>query len=78
MRTILHLSALLFLLAGTLFAQGNPEDYERNWHQWRGPSANGIAPDGNPPIEWNEEMNIKWITKIIWVGGLILIIWSFE
>ena len=76
MRTILHLSALLFLLAGTLFAQGNPEDYEKNWHQWRGPSANGIAPDGNPPIKWNEGMNIKWKAEIPGIGHATPIVWG--
>lgn len=76
MRTILYLSVLLFLLAGTLFAQGNPEDYEKNWHQWRGPSANGIAPDGNPPIKWNEGMNIKWKAEIPGIGHATPIVWG--
>jgi outer membrane protein assembly factor BamB len=66
----------MFLLAGTLFAQGNPEDYDKNWHQWRGPSANGIAPDGNPPIEWNEEMNIKWKAEIPGIGHATPIVWG--
>ena len=26
----------------------------RNWPQWRGPLANGVAPLANPPIHWSE------------------------
>jgi hypothetical protein len=25
-----------------------------NWPQWRGPLANGVAPEGNPPTTWSE------------------------
>ncbi|HZJ16883.1 MAG TPA: PQQ-binding-like beta-propeller repeat protein [Chthoniobacteraceae bacterium] len=31
-----------------------------NWPQWRGPMANGVAPQANPPIQWNETKNIRW------------------
>src|SRR5258705_10091957 len=32
----------------------------RNWPQWRGPLANGVAPFANPPIHWSETNNIRW------------------
>jgi len=32
----------------------------RYWPQWRGPLANGVAPDANPPVEWSEQKNIRW------------------
>jgi outer membrane protein assembly factor BamB len=32
----------------------------RNWPQWRGPLANGVAPLANPPIHWNETNNVRW------------------
>ncbi|SRR6266540_232207 len=32
----------------------------RNWPQWRGPLANGVAPHANPPIHWNETNNVRW------------------
>jgi len=32
----------------------------RNWPQWRGPLANGVAPHANPPIQWSETNNIRW------------------
>ena len=42
-----------------LFA-GNPSDKKENWPQWRGPDATGVAPNGNPPLEWSEDKNIRW------------------
>jgi outer membrane protein assembly factor BamB len=32
----------------------------RFWTQWRGPLANGVAPQANPPIEWSETNNVRW------------------
>jgi outer membrane protein assembly factor BamB len=32
------------------------------WPNWRGPLGTGVAPEGNPPIEWSERdgRNIRW------------------
>ena len=32
----------------------------RNWPQWRGPLANGVAPLANPPVHWSETNNVRW------------------
>lgn len=32
----------------------------RNWGHWRGPLANGVAPQANPPIQWSETNNVRW------------------
>src|SRR6185503_7069354 len=32
----------------------------RNWPQWRGPLANGVAPRATPPIRWSETNNVRW------------------
>lgn len=49
-----------------------------NWHQWRGPTATGFAPDANPPISWNEETgeNIKWKIDLPGRGSSTPIIWG--
>lgn len=47
-----------------------------NWPQWRGPLANGIAPDANPPLEWNESKNVKWKVAIPGRGTSTPIIWG--
>jgi outer membrane protein assembly factor BamB len=30
------------------------------WPHWRGPLANGTAPQANPPTTWSEDKNIRW------------------
>lgn len=35
-------------------------EYQRNWPQWRGPLATGVAPHANPPLHWSETNNIRW------------------
>jgi outer membrane protein assembly factor BamB len=56
---------------------GEPQgDFEKNWPQWRGPYANGVAPYGNPPVEWSESKNIKWKIEIPGKGHATPIIWD--
>lgn len=38
---------------------------QANWPQWRGPKSNGTAPTAkNLPVEWTQEKNVKWRTKL--------------
>ncbi|MEY2407918.1 MAG: outer membrane protein assembly factor BamB, partial [Verrucomicrobiota bacterium] len=30
------------------------------WPQWRGPLANGVAPDALPPLHWSETNHVRW------------------
>ena len=76
MRTILNISVLVFLLSNYLFAQEKLSEYEKNWPQWRGPYATGVAPAGDPPVEWNESMNVKWKVEIPGKGHATPIIWG--
>ena len=57
-------------------AQDNVPEYEKNWPQWRGPYANGISPDGNPPVQWGEGKNIKWKIEIPGRGHATPVIWG--
>lgn len=59
-------------------AQADDFDAQKlhNWHQWRGPQATGVAPLGDPPVEWNEETNIKWKVAIPGEGSSTPIIWG--
>jgi outer membrane protein assembly factor BamB len=50
-------TALLCLFALSALADTNSLRY---WPQWRGPLANGVAPQANPPIEWSEKKNVRW------------------
>jgi outer membrane protein assembly factor BamB len=46
----------------TAFAQTNPASIklEKYWPQWRGPSADGVAPFADPPVRWSEKENVRW------------------
>jgi outer membrane protein assembly factor BamB len=47
-----------------------------NWHQWRGPLANGTAPHGQPPLKWDDKTNIKWKTDLPGLGSSTPIVWG--
>lgn len=49
---------------------------DQNWPQWRGPLANGVAPDAAPPLTWSENSNVKWKVKIPGNGSATPIIWG--
>jgi len=49
---------------------------ERYWHQWRGPSANGISRTATPPLEWSEKQNVRWKVEIPGRGSSSPVIWG--
>lgn len=49
---------------------------EKQWHQWRGPHATGVAPHSRPPTEWGPDKNIRWKTAIPGLGHATPIIWG--
>ena len=54
-----------------------PVDYEKNWHQWRGPHATGAAAgDANPPLTWSETENVRWKVAIPGMGHATPIVWE--
>ena len=69
---------LSIFVLGPLLLQGAepPAEYAKNWPQWRGPLANGVAPYGNPPVEWSESKNLKWKIEIPGKGHATPIIWD--
>jgi outer membrane protein assembly factor BamB len=56
-------------------AAANPEA-ERNWGQWRGPHATGVALNGAPPLEWSEAKNVRWKVEIPGRGSSSPIVWG--
>lgn len=70
------LSTLLLILTSQLAGQNYLNGYEDNWAQWRGPYENGIAPTGNPPLEWSETSNIKWKSEIPGIGHATPVLWE--
>ncbi len=70
--------AFLILNVGGLIATAEDAADARlqNWHQWRGPLATGVAPAGDPPIEWDSARNLKWKVEIPGHGKSTPIIWG--
>lgn len=50
-----------------------PQD---NWPQWRGPLATGVAPGGEPPVEWSETKNVRWKMALPGKGHSTPIVWA--
>jgi outer membrane protein assembly factor BamB len=73
-------SALCILLIGFLAVPLRADDFEHelrlNWHQWRGPEANGTAPTGTPPVHWDAQTNLKWKAPLPGRGSATPIVWK--
>lgn len=68
-------TALLLVFPAVLSAADDSEVAE-NWHQWRGPHANGVAPHGDPPTEWGEKSNLMWKVRVPGRGSSAPIVWG--
>lgn len=49
---------------------------DANWPTWRGPSLNGVAPEGAYPLEWSDESGIAWQIDLPGVGGSTPAVWG--
>ena len=77
MKRIAILTICIFALVVLATMASQPEDFEKNWHHWRGPHATGVAAaDANPPITWSETENVRWKIAIPGVGHATPIIWG--
>ncbi|HTU16477.1 MAG TPA: PQQ-binding-like beta-propeller repeat protein [Gemmataceae bacterium] len=75
-----NLLTILVVLFPLLVAWARADDFTKerldNWHQWRGPLANGTAPHGKPPVKWDDKTNIKWKTPLPGLGSSTPIVWG--
>ncbi len=71
---ILILSVCLPAAVGA--AEKAPERIEHNWHQWRGPTASGVAPHGDPPLHWDRQKNVCWRAAVPGRGSSTPIVWE--
>jgi len=76
MRKFVSIFVYLYFIPVFVLGAEPTVDFEKNWPQWRGPHANGVAPYGNPPVEWSESKNIKWKIEIPGKGHATPIIWD--
>jgi outer membrane protein assembly factor BamB len=77
MKTIIC-SIYASILLGVSYTWGTEPaaEVEKYWPQWRGPHATGVAPYGDPPVEWSEDKNIRWKLEIPGRGSATPIIWD--
>jgi outer membrane protein assembly factor BamB len=70
-------SILLTLLASTAVCPADdiPGRLD-NWHHWRGPLANGTAPNADPPTTWDARTNVGWTAEVPGKGSATPIIWG--
>jgi outer membrane protein assembly factor BamB len=66
-------SAVLVFVPLAAITDQNPT---QDWPQWRGPHANGVAPDADPPATWSETDNVKWKVEIPGRGSGSPIVWG--
>ncbi len=64
------------IVAGSIRANDFEAMRLDNWHQWRGPLANGVAPNAQPPLTWDASKNIKWKVAIPGSGTSTPIVWG--
>jgi outer membrane protein assembly factor BamB len=79
---IIFLTAIFFALVPDLFAQDKvrmvpPEgDGAKYWPRWRGPSSQGVVPDGAYPEHWSDTENVLWKAPVPGRGNSSPIIWE--
>lgn len=71
-----RISIALVLLSSTAALAQDKPDAAKQWGQWRGPSATGLAAFGDPPVKWSETSNIKWKVEIPGHGLSVPIVWG--
>jgi outer membrane protein assembly factor BamB len=68
----------VFLAASTIHADDVPTEQQLiNWHQWRGPYANGTAATtATPPVKWSDSQNVAWAADLPGEGTSTPIVWG--
>lgn len=67
---------LALIAGGAAFAQNGSANGKGAWPAWRGPLANGVAPDADPPVTWSESQNIRWKVAVPGKGHASPIVWN--
>jgi len=77
-RRLVSLAILFGLVTVVAVADEQAPRAVDNWPQWRGPLATGVAPQGDPPVVWDETAgtNIRWKTALPGLGHSTPIVWG--
>ncbi|MFQ5907168.1 MAG: PQQ-binding-like beta-propeller repeat protein, partial [bacterium] len=76
MRRIAVVIACFCILSTLAWGTEPSSDFKGYWPQWRGPQATGVAPHGDPPVEWDEDKNVRWKIEIPGKGHASPIVWG--
>lgn len=77
MKSTAFLILCVCVLAAIAASASQPVNYEKNWHQWRGPHATGAAAStANPPLTWSETENVRWKVAVPGTGHATPIVWK--
>lgn len=60
----------------TAFAVEPSSVSSTRWPHWRGPLATGVAPNADPPVQWDATRNIKWKAAMPSRGSATPIVWD--
>ena len=66
----------IFLIFFSISKIAQAEESDRYWPQWRGPDATGVAQQGDPPITWDEQTNVRWKIEIPGEGSGSPVVWG--
>src|SRR5437870_4753477 len=59
-----------------VFAGDDRRSDSDNWAQWRGPSGQGYSDDKRVPLEWSQDKNLVWKTRLPGQGNSSPIVWG--
>ena len=52
------------------------QDFAANWHQWRGPNADGSAAESAKPlVAWDAKKNLQWTADLPGEGSATPVVW---
>ena len=76
----MHRAPIIALVLAAVSCPGIAADKKSvaldQWPQWRGPLGSGVAPHGNPPLEWSEGSHVRWKTPIPGEGHSTPVVWG--
>jgi outer membrane protein assembly factor BamB len=75
-RARLRAGAAALVLALAAPSPGADAKGDAHWPWWRGPLGNGVSPDGDPPVRWSEQQNVRFKVAIDGDGLATPIVWG--
>ena len=74
--SLLRAGAAALVLALAAHSPAAGAEGTAQWPWWRGPLGNGVSPDGDPPVRWTEQENVRYKVAIDGDGLATPIVWG--